>query len=310
MAPELGIPATRSGRAAYVDPVTGRGSIREMWDFGDPVRSEGRFREAMIATMPGSEWELELRTQVARALGLQGRFAEAHSGLDAVEASLSGSTPVAGLRVLLERGRVLNSAGDPQSARPLFERAWEEGRDLPHHDLAVDAAHMVAIVASGEDTAVWNRMALEYAETCGDPDAERWLGSLYNNMGWDAHERRDYAEALRLHERCWAWHRERHTGSGERIAKWSVAKQLRFLGRVSEALEMCEELLAEYLVDEPGGEGFVHEEMAELLLAAGDEGSARPHFRRAHELLSDLDWIEPDRMERMARLAAGPGDKT
>ncbi|HEY5685561.1 MAG TPA: hypothetical protein VIY70_09340 [Acidimicrobiia bacterium] len=105
---------------------------------------------------------------------------------------------------------------------------------MPHHDLAVDAAHMVAIVASGEDTAVWNRRALE----------------------------------------------------------------------------MCEELLAEYLADEPGGEGFVHEEMAELAMAAGDEGSARPHFRRTHELLSDLSWIEPDRIERMGRLAAGLRDKT
>jgi tetratricopeptide (TPR) repeat protein len=290
--------------------VTGSGSIRDMWDFGDPERSESRFREATDAAAPGSQRHLELRTQVARALGLQGRFAEAHAELDAVQASLSGSTPVAGLRVLLERGRVLNSAGDPQLARPLFEQAWEEGREVPQHDLAVDAAHMVAIVASGEDTAVWNRRALEYAETCGDPEAERWLGSLYNNMGWDAHERGDYAGALRFHERCWAWHRERHTGSGERIAKWSVAKQLRFLGRTSEALEMCEELLAEYLVAEPGGEGFVHEEMAELLLAAGDEGAARPHFRRAHELLFDVDWIEPDRIERIERLAAGPGDKT
>ncbi len=123
-------------------------------------------------------------------------------------------------------------------------------------------------------------------------------------MGWDAHDTGDYEEALHLHEKCWAWHRERNTGWGERVAKWSVAKQLRFLGRLEEALGVQEELLTEYLTDEPGGEGFVHEELAELLLTLGDADAARPHFARAHEMLAEYDWVEPDRLQRLADLGS------
>ncbi len=285
-------------------------SIRDLWDFQDPAGSERRFREALSTVDSRSAWGLELRTQVARALGLQRRFAEAHAELDEVDAALSDDMPVARLRSLLERGRVYNSSGAPDTGRTFFEQAWDLGRTIPHHDLAVDAAHMAAIAAPSDQKREWNERALEYAETCGDPEAERWLGSLYNNMGWDAHDRGDYTEALLLHEKCWAWHRERHTGWGERVARWSVAKQLRFLGRNAESLEMQEELLSEYLAEEPGGEGFVHEEIAELLLSAGRPERARPHFRRAHELLAGEDWLEPERIERMARLGAGEEDAT
>jgi tetratricopeptide (TPR) repeat protein len=188
-------------------------SIRDLWDFLDPAGSEGRFRQAVDVAEVG-ERRLELQTQVARALGLQGRFDEGHALLDEVESSLDGSTPLARLRYLLERGRLFNSAGHPERSRPFFEEAWNLGRSIPNHDLAVDAAHMLGIVAPADERAIWNELALAHAESSGDPDAMRWLGPLYNNMGWEAHDAGDYEAALRLHEKCWEWHRERHTGTG------------------------------------------------------------------------------------------------
>lgn len=285
-----------------------RSSIRDLWDFQDPEGSEARFREATDRAERSGDpsTALEMRTQIARALGLQGDFEAAQAVLDRIEPELEAASPVARLRWLLEQGRVHNSSGDPERARPLFEEGWRLGGEIPHHDLAVDAAHMVAIVAPVEEKRAWNEAAMAHAESCGDPDAERWLGSLYNNMGWDAHDAGDYQEALRLHEKCWAWHRRRSSGWGERVAKWSVAKQLRLLGRHDEALAMQDELLSEYLAEEPGGEGFVHEEIAELLYAAGDTSRARPHFARAHEMLGGYDWIEPERLERLRTLGDAP----
>jgi tetratricopeptide (TPR) repeat protein len=281
--------------------------IRDVWDFQNPAESQGRFADlASRAEEAGLRSPaLEYRTQEARALGLQGRFDEAHTVLDSVEAVLGEHDHVPGLRVLLERGRVLNSSGDPVRARLLFEEAWELGRAIPHPDLAVDAAHMVAIVASPEEKRHWNELAVACAEESGDPDAAEWLGSLYNNMGWDAHDAGDYAEALRLHRLCWEWHRDRSTGWGERVAKWSVAKQLRFLGRLEEATTLQRGLLDEYTRDEPGGEGFVHEELAELLLVSGRREEAAGHFKQAFELLCDIEWVEAERLARMERLA-GP----
>lgn len=280
-------------------------SIRELWDFQNPAESERRFRVVATAEDVGEERRLELQTQVARALGLQGRFEEGHAILNEVEASLDETKPLARVRLLLERGRLFNSAGNPERSLSLFEEAWDLGRSIPAHDLAVDAAHMLGIAAPPAERRAWNEAALTHAETCGDAEAGRWLGPLYNNMGWDAHGAGDYDEALRLHEKCWDWHRRRKTGSGERIAKWSVAKQLRFLGRLDEAIAMQEELLDEYGVEEPDGDGFVHEEMGELLLELGKPEEARPHFARAHAQLSGLGWVEPERLERMHLLATG-----
>lgn len=281
--------------------------VRSVWDFQRPAESEHRFRGLLLEAEGRSDGAtaLELQTQIARARGLQGDFASAHEILDAVADSLDDDTPVARLRYLLERGRVLNSSGHPEEARPYFEEAWEYGRTIAHHELAVDAAHMIAIVAPSPERRAWNERAMRYAEDSGDPAAMSWLGSLYNNMGWDAHDAGDYSEALALHERCWAWHRERRTGSGERIAKWSVAKQLRFLGRSEEALSMQRELLTEYERDEPGGEGFVHEELAELLLAEGRPEAARPHCAAAFELLQQYDWVEEERLARLRRCSSG-----
>ena len=269
----------------------------KLWNFQDPAATRAKF----LAVLPETEGEnrLELQTQIARTLGLEKKFDEAHALLDEVEGALTDETRLARLRYLLERGRAFNSGGTPDEARPLFDQAWELGKAIPHHSLAVDAAHMIAIVVPPEEKTAWNVAGMEYAEQSGDKEAAGWLGTFYNNMGWDAHEDGDYARALELHEKCWAWHRERSTGGGERIAKWSVAKQLRFLDRGAEALPMQEELLSEYAAEEPGGEGFVHEELAELHHAAGDVSTAKPHFRDAHELLKQYNWIEEPRMKRL-----------
>ena len=239
----------------------------------------------------------------ARALGLQQKFEVAHSVLDEVEIRVTEVTAVGRLLYLLERGRLLNSGGEPEHARPLFEEAWAFARSIHQDDLAIDAAHMVAIVAVGDERQHWNGLALELAENSDDEDARRWLGSLYNNMGWDAHDSGRHDEALALLDKAWAWHRERSTGWGERVAKWSVAKQLRFLDRGDEALAMQLELLDTYRHDDPGGDGFVHEEIGELLLAKGEGEAARPHFSAAFELLSSIEWMEADRLQRLERLA-------
>ena len=278
--------------------------FRKLWNFQDATGTEQKFRELLPAAAASGDrgYLLELNTQIARTLGMQRRFTDAHAVLDEVEAGLDETTRVARLRYLLERGRALRSGGSPDEARPLFRDAWELGRAIPHPGLAVDAAHMIALVVPPAEKRAWNDAAMRYAEKSGDAGAQQWLGALYNNMGWDSHDEGDYEEALALHRKCWDWHKERNTGRGERIAKWSVAKQLRFLGRGAEALRLHEELLEEYAREDPGGDGFVHEEIAELKHTAGDAAGAHPHFAKAAELLAAYDWIEPERMERLRKL--------
>jgi len=48
--------------------------IDALWDFDDPAKSHAKFVEA-LSSNPGSADEI--RTQIARSLGLQDKFAEA-----------------------------------------------------------------------------------------------------------------------------------------------------------------------------------------------------------------------------------------
>ena len=65
-----------------------------LWNFGDPAATEAEFR----ALLPRAEasgdvaYVAELRTQIARTLGLQARFAEAHALLDEIERTLPSAT--------------------------------------------------------------------------------------------------------------------------------------------------------------------------------------------------------------------------
>src|SRR4029077_9234279 len=116
--------------------------IEHAWDFEDPAGSEARLR-ALLIDADGQD-ALVVRTQVARALGLQQRYDEARAVLDEVAAA--GPDTEARVRERLERGRVLRSGGDPARAGPLFaEAAALAGQLLP--GLRIDALHMTALLA-------------------------------------------------------------------------------------------------------------------------------------------------------------------
>lgn len=288
--------------------------FESLWDYAKPAETEAVFRELLTEKEAGSgaEYGLQLKTQIARTLGLQGRFDEASELLDEVHADLSAATPIAHLRLLLERGRTLNSSGSPEAARPLFEEAWQRGQDLGADFHAVDAAHMVAIVTSGEESLAWNAKAMTLAEGSSDTRARGWLGSLYNNVAWTLHDQQRYDEALEIFQQALAFRTEAGKPGPIRIARWSVARALRSLGRVEEALVQQESLYSEGLRRSPPEEDpYVREELGECLLALGRGPESRPHLKAAWEQLSKDPWMkknETERLERLERLAKSQGE--
>lgn len=282
--------------------------IRSSWSFNDPPASERRFRELSAQALQRGEaaLALELDTQVARAQGLQGRFEQATATLAGVEAKLTEQPARVRVRYLLEQGRVLNSSGQPERARPSFLQALELARDAGLEGLAVDAAHMVALTFLSEpDQAIgWNNRALELARASAQPDARRWLGSLLNNQGWSYYDKGDYTTALQLFQEALEFRQTQSDARATRIARWCVGKALRALQQVQQALELQEALLAEKsAVGEPAG--FVHEELGECYLAQGDAERAQRHFALAYrELAQDEHFVrsEATRLERIGRL--------
>src|SRR5437868_2183068 len=71
----------------------------------------------------------ETTTQIARALGLQRKFADADQLLDSIDDNLHRAPARVRVRYLLERGRIRNSNGNPAEAIPLFEQAAKAAQD-------------------------------------------------------------------------------------------------------------------------------------------------------------------------------------
>ncbi len=284
-------------------------TLDELWDYDDPAASETRFRAAIQAAddagdQPGAD---EARTQLARSLGLQGRFDEAHAELDRVDADPAAQDRIR-VRSLLERGRVLRSGGDPAASMAPFQAAWELARSLDEDGLAVDAAHMLALVDASPGEPAWHQRALELADTSPQPAARRWRGSLWNNMGWARFEAGDLDGALAAFQAALGARREQGQARETRIAEWCVGRCLRALGRPAEALAIQERLAVQTAQAGDPEDGYGVEEMGECLLALGRADDARPYFARAAERLGADAWLaehEPDRIDRLRRLGQG-----
>ncbi len=248
-----------------------------LWDYNDPAKTEKAFEDLLpVAERAGDRaYHAQLLSQIARTHSLRREFDEAHRILDDAETLIvnvdnpsNDPTQTTRIRLLLERGRTFNSASDTDAARPLFKEAWKRARQAGEDYHAVDAAHMLGICEPADASLMWNNRAMEAAEASDDPRAKGWLGALYNNTGWTYHEAGEYEKALERFEKGLAWRTERDNPQATQIARWTVARALRSLGRTHEALAKQKALLEEH---ETAGtsDGYVFEEIAECLFALG-----------------------------------------
>lgn len=269
--------------------------IDSLWDFNDPESSEQRFLAALT-----SEEDLGLRaellTQVARARGLQRRFDEAHETLDEALAAIEPGTR-AEVRYMLERGRVINSSGGRIASRQVFHQALEAATAISEDGLAVDAAHMIAIVEDGDKSLEWNLRAIQLAEASDKPDARKWLASLYNNTAWSLFDLGRLQEAYEAFVKARAQREANGQLEQERIARWCIARCLREMGHQDKATKMQIQLL-----EEDPDSGFVHEELAELYASEGETKASAAHAKKALEKLEADVWFSESNPERLERL--------
>ncbi len=275
-----------------------------LWNYDKPAETEAKFRQLLpMAEKSGDPAYLaELKTQIARTLGLQQKFQEAQALLDSVFPMLAGAGKRARVRYLLERGRVFNSSGQKDKAVPLFNEVWKQASKSGFDFYAVDAAHMLAIATPEEQHMGWNLKALSLAEKSSQPKARNWLGSLYNNIGWDYFSQEKYDFALAMFEKALAFRQEQKKPDQIRVAKWCVAKALRMLGKVDAALTMQKELEKEWKESGEEQDGYVFEEIAECLLALKKDREATPYFALAYQYLSKDPWLSRDEPQRLQRL--------
>lgn len=279
-------------------PATG-----DLWDYDRPAETEERFWKILKGLGRGEhpDYRRELLTQIARARGLQRKFEAGHETLDELEKERGELSARVRVRVLLERGRLFNSANQAEKARPVFEDAFAAAQAAGERALAIDAAHMLGICEEAEAAQQWNHRALELAENAEDPEARKWEGSLLNNLGWTHLERGEFGKGLALFERALAF-RERQGKVREiRIARYAVGRALRGLGRVEEAAEVQRRLVREWVADREE-DGYVFEELAECELQMGHAAEAKKWFAEAYRALSGDTWLAADQPLRLERL--------
>jgi tetratricopeptide (TPR) repeat protein len=279
-----------------------------LWNYGDPAGTEAKFREVLpkAEASGNADYLAQLWTQIARTKSLRREFDEAHAILDRVEKSLKEGMTTPRVRLWLERGRTFNSAKRKDEARPLFLRAWEEAKAAKIDGHAVDAAHMMGIVETGDAALEWNKKALDLAESSKDPVANRWVGALCQNIGYTLLELRRHDQAMVTFKKGLAWSTERKRPSQVRLFRWFIARTLRAQEKCDEALAIQKALEREYeAIGEP--DGYVFEEIGECLAATKKPEEAKPYFKKAFDLLSkDVDVAsDAKRIERLKTMGGG-----
>ena len=276
-----------------------------LWDFEHPAESEARFRAEVERHPARSREASEAATQVARAQGLQRKFTNADQTLDGVQRALDAQPLRVRVRYLLERGRRDNSSQRTTQAVAWFEQALAAAANDTLAGAAyyrVDALHMLAIASPPAQQIEWHRRAIAAAETADDVRTRGWRASLLHNLGWTLHDRGEYAAALDCWRQALAAREAAHDVPRARIARWTVARGLRSLGKLDDA-EALQRALADERQAASAPDGYVFEELAEIALARGDRVAAQPWAAKAIALLGDDADLKANDAARLARLA-------
>jgi tetratricopeptide (TPR) repeat protein len=279
----------QSSSHACSDSLTSE-QIDALWKVHDPVEGEVKLKNA-VAEYPGSVDELH--TQIARSLGLQSRFGEAWDELSKISIVHS---PLIEIRMQLEKGRLENSSGKRNDVKPYFLKALELARQEHLDFYAVDAAHMLGIVSEGQESIEWNKLALQLAANSKFKRAQNWKGSLLNNLGWTYFNIGDFDTASTIFDSALDFQKAAGDPVRIRVARWAVARCLRALKRYDEAFAIQNDLI------QYPEQGYVSEELGELLLVMGRPDEARLRFKKTHELLSQSLGSDPSQASRLARL--------
>jgi tetratricopeptide (TPR) repeat protein len=258
--------------------------IDALWDHSKPELSEERFRTA-LASASGDD-ALILKTQIARSWGIRRDFERARQVLAEVEPAIHAAGSEAQVRYWLELGRTYSSATHDDTlqtneikarARAAYDNALALARSSRLDYLAIDTLHMYAFVDStpADELKVLDQ-ALAIVQTTTQADAKQWEASLRNNRGYALQQLGRYDEALAEFQRSLIARERQGQPRGIRIAHWMIAKTLRLMGRMYEALEIQQRLEREWDADgEP--DPYVFEEL-ELIYRKRNDMQRAQHY--------------------------------
>ena len=280
------------------------------WDLTDPATAEvrlSRLKQDLSADPEQRGRLIDALTQLARAQSLQGKLIEAERTLEEAERMLPTVEQLGPkLRTLLERGRLLVLRRTPMEAKNRFLEVWKLASEAGEHFHAVDAAQMMSVVETKKKKSEWTLRALAMSEASTDARVRRWCGPLHIELGWHFAELMQLPKALESFQRaatCFAAEDSQRNAS---MARCWMARMLRLMDRVEEALVVQQEVQVE-LRQINVANGVVFEEIGECLRLLKRTAEAQSYFQRAYDLLSTEEWLtnnEPARIKRLKTLGS------
>lgn len=224
--------------------------------------------------------EIEALAQVARMNLILGNKEVGKMILEQAAERADDADPQGWSRYLGVKGRFEWKDNELEKARATFEEMYNYCRANSLHSRAIDAAHMVAIVAeSFEDQVEWGKLGIEAAEKT---DNEKWLGPLWNNLAGTYFDKKDFSNALDCYIKAREFHWRFSGEVGKLYADYHVGMTYRLLGEYDEAAKWLRPVLAwAERLENHSAIGQACEDLGEIEAASGNKKIALEYLRRA-----------------------------
>jgi tetratricopeptide (TPR) repeat protein len=226
--------------------------------------------------------EVEALAQMARMNLLLGRKEEGRRSLEEAGRKASESDPMGWSRYLGVKGRFEWKDGDLKAARETFDKMYTYCNVNGLWGRAIDAAHMIAIVAETPAEQIeWGRRAIEAAEAA---EEERWLGPLWNNLAGTYFDNRQYDSALECYLKAREYHWRYSNEEAKLFADYHVGMTYRMMGRYEEAGKWLRPVLAwAERIENHSAIGQACEDLGEIEIAQGRKAEGLKLLKRARE---------------------------
>ena len=226
--------------------------------------------------------EVEALAQMARLNLIKGDIEEGRDWLDKARERVDESDPLGWSRFLGVEGRFEWKAGNIQTARETFEQMFEYCSAKSLWGRAVDAAHMIAIVAeSREDQIKWSHVGIEMAEARG---SNQWLGQLWNNLAGVYFDSKQFDSCLSCYLKARDYHWQFSGEVQKLFADYHVGMVYRLKGEFENAEKWLRPVLAwAERLENHSAIGQACEDLGEIELARGNSSLGVSFLKRAKE---------------------------
>lgn len=278
--------------------------IDHFWNFDDYLQTEGVIRQ--LLPKEERDWapsNIENLTQLARVQGLQFKLSEAGSTLLQIqEIMLKNENQIsdrAKIRFNIEQGRFFALSMSSVQSLKHFSKAWDLAQQSNDNFFSIEAALMLSISQPPKYQNEWLQKALAFAENTKDENAKLWLPQLYIMNGWHCFDFRKFEEALINFKK--ASEQPQLDPKSAFTIKWCLARTMRTLNQVNEALAIQQELLKELTASNTTN-GHVYLEIAECFQLLKQPVEAKTFFELAYKELSLNGWYTDNKPSELSRI--------